>query len=105
MVRDEPARKGAQRGSNEGFTLKKGNVVHVEEKKVGKDGVERVKVKLDMADEVNEHHHGKGNKHNDKSGWIRTSDHHGPYVEDAGTLEAPTEPSALSMNMPGSRRC
>jgi hypothetical protein len=87
VKRQEGVRKHPKHGSDQMFVLKPGDVINVEETKVGKDGVERLKVTLDADDPANKHHK---DKHKSKSGWIRTSDHHGTYVE-------PAPESALSL--------
>jgi hypothetical protein len=87
VKRQEGVRKHPKHGSDQMFVLKPGDVVNVEESRVGKDGVKRLKIKLDEDDPANKHHK---DKHKGKSGWIRTSDRHGVYVEPAPGKSAPS---------------
>eukprot|EP01046_Picozoa_sp_COSAG06_P073287 COSAG06_NODE_21842_length_743_cov_1.290373_1_plen_175_part_10 len=70
MVRAGRLRKANHKTAKELFAVKAGDVLVVEDKGTGKDGVERVLMRLDMEEPANKHHK-KGHK---QSGWLRPSD-------------------------------
>ena len=95
VVRPSPVYKQNAKGATQLFLLNVGDVLVVQDRKKGKDGVERILAKVDMDAPINKHHH----KSHSKSGWVRISNKNGPFLKSLGaTGEDPPTVSETKKN-------
>ena len=77
VIRQQGVRKHPKKGSDQIYVITTGDVVIVEETKFDENGIQRLRISLDLEAKENDHH---ATKHKSHSGWIRALDSHGLYV-------------------------